>query len=337
MPLDRRSFLATTATLAAAVTGGCTGCVPAPTASLRMTAETDDGTAREALHAFGADGDDSGEEPEEPDDLAVRVVEEGSATVEDTDVPLPTGEPVVVGDGIYRFAAETVDSRELRSFSVTINPIRVEEGEETPGPGERIRFADLPAVDREVLAGRGYDDERPIGIGTNLSYRPEDVPESVLVPVPEYPVIVWPNGPARFEVDGSGTHTVYTYRLTAERVSSAAAFGADVRRRFGWTLAGLPAAEREIVEAAIGGTPTGDGSHPRAGGGYHVPSDEKPSDALRSLVERFRAHDPVHFEWEHDREAWRASGEYVVRYDGTVYWARLSVDESAFTATPTTG
>lgn len=332
MPLDRRSFLATTATLAVTATGGCTGCAPSPTASLRMTREDDAGLAREALSAFGA-GDGADDDPENPDALAREVVETGSATVEDIREPLPTGRPVVVaGEGVYRFAAETVDSRELRSFSVTINPVRVDDGEETPGPSERIRYGDLPEVDREVLAGRGYDDGRPVGIGTSLSYRPETVPDSALVPEPEHPVIVWPDGPARFEVDSDNTYTVYTYDLTAERVSSTAAFGADVRERFGFELDGLPAEEREILDAAIDPeTPAPDGDDYS---GYHVAHDEGPSDALGSLVDRFRERDRVAFEWEHESEPWRASGEYVVRYDETVYWASLRVDESAFTETP---
>ncbi|QZY00260.1 hypothetical protein [Halobaculum rubrum] len=334
MPLDRRSFLATTATLAATATGGCTGCAASPTASLRMTAEDDAGLAREALYTFGDSGTEGGADPEPSDDLAVRVVDEDPVTTEDTHAPLPTDRPVVVNDGVYRFAAETVDSRELRSFSVTINPIRVDEGEETPGPNDRIRYGDLPEVDRAVLAERGYDDERPIGIGTSLSYRPEAVEESVLVPELEYPVVVWPDGPARFEVDGASTYTVYTYELTAERVASAAAFGADLRERFGFSLAVLPREEREILDAAIDPeTPAPDGDDYS---GYHVASDEEPSEALRSLVDRFRERDPVVLEWEHDPESRRASGEYVVRYDGTVYWASLQVDESAFTETPTT-
>ena len=202
MELDRRSFLATTATLAATTTGGCTGCAASPTASLRMTVADDPGLAREALYTFGDSGTEGEGDPDSGDDLAVRVVEEGPVRTEDTDVPLPTDRPVLVNDGVYRFAADPVDSRELRSFSVTIDPIRVDDGEGTPGPNDRIRYGDLPAVDREVLTDRGYDDERPIGIGTSLSYRPEAVRESVLVPDPEYSVVVWPNGPARFEADG---------------------------------------------------------------------------------------------------------------------------------------
>jgi hypothetical protein len=248
-------------------------------------------------------------------------------------VPLPTDRPVVVNDGVYRFAAETVDSHDLHSFSVTINPVRVDEGEETPGPDDRIRYEDLPEADRAVLAERGYDDERPIGIGTSFSYRPEAAEESVLVPEPEYSVIVWPNGPARFGVDSEGSYTVYTYELTAERIASAAAFGAGVRERLGFSLAVLPREEREILDAAIDPeTPAPDGADYS---GYHVASDEKPGDALRSLVDRFRERDPVVFEWERRPEPWRASGQYIVRYDGAVYWTSLQVEESAFTETPT--
>ncbi|WP_277553789.1 hypothetical protein [Halobaculum limi] len=336
MPLDRRTFLATSATLAVTVTGGCTGCAPSPTGTLRMTPADDAGLAEEALTFFDTSRVDD-PEAEGPVALAGRVVDDGPVTVEDTDEPLPTDRPVVVDDDVYRFSAEAVGSREMRSFGVTINPIRVEDGEETPGPNDRIRYEDLPDVDKEVLGDRGYDDERPVGIGTRLSYRPEAVEESVLVPEPEYSVVVWPDGPARFEVDSASTYTVYTYELTSQRVSSAASFGTDVRERFGWTLDGLTDAERDIVATAIGETPTGDESHERAGNGYYVQHDEEPSPAFRSLVDRFRAHDPVAFEWDHDdpeEEPWRVSGEYVVRYEGSVYWTRLSVREEAFTGTP---
>ncbi|MXR42429.1 hypothetical protein GRX01_13905 [Halobaculum sp. WSA2] len=333
MELDRRSFLATTATLAATAAGGCTGCAASPTASLRMTAESDAGLAREALTTFDPDT-----EPDRPEReraaIAERVVANGSAAVEDTDPPLPTDRPVVVNDGVYRFDAEAVDSRELRSFSVTIDPIRVDDGEETPGPSDWIRYGDLPAVDREVLAERGYDDERPIGIGTSLSYRPEAVEDSVLVPDPEYSVVVWPDGAARFEADDASTYSVYTYELTAERIDSAPGFGADLRERFGFSLAVLPREEREILDAAVAPETPAPDADDRSG--YHVASDEEPSEALRSLVDRFRERDPVVLGWEHESEPWRASGEYVVRYDGAVYWASLRVEESSFTETPTT-
>ncbi|MFC7097917.1 hypothetical protein [Halobaculum marinum] len=337
MPLDRRSFLATTATLAVTATGGCVGCAPSPTASLRMVSEDDAGIAEQALWTFG-DGDVSDPGPENRDALAREVVDTGSATVEDRHEPLPTDRPVVVaGEGVYRFGADVTDSREMRAFGVTMNPIRVEDGDETPDPADRIGYEELPAVDREALADRGYDDHRPPGVLTSLHYRPEAVEESVLVPDPEYAAVVWPDGPATIEVDDRGSYTVYTYEVTADRVSSTADFGADVRERFGWTLDGLTDAERDIVETAVGQTPTGDVPHERAGEGYHVAHDEEPSDALRSLVDRFRAHDPVRFEWESPPETWRVSGDYVVTYEGTVYWTRLSVDESAFTETPTEG
>lgn len=336
MPLDRRTFLATSATLAVTVTGGCTGCVPSPTGTLRMTPADDTDIAREALTFFDTSRVDD-PEAEGPVALAGRVVDEGTVTTEDTDEPLPTNRPVVVDDDVYRFDAEVVDSREMRAFPVTINPIRVDDGEETPGPSDRIAYADLPAVDRAQFERLGYDDERPIGIGTRFTYRPEDVAESVLVPVPEYTAIVWPNGPATVEVDGDYTFEVYTYELTRERVTSAAAFGADVRERFGFDLSGLDDEERDIVAAAVDPeTPASDGEDGRSS--YVVAHDEEPSPAFRSLVDRFRAHDLVVFEWDHDDgddESWYVSGEYVVRYEGSVYWTRLFVREARFTGTPT--
>ncbi|MFC6795683.1 hypothetical protein ACFQFH_16830 [Halobaculum halobium] len=140
-----------------------------------MAAADDADIARAALHAFGA-GDGADDDPENPDALAREVVETGSATVEDTDEPLPTDEAVVVDDGVYRFAAETVDSREMRSFGVTINPIRVDEGEETPGPDERIRYENLPAVDRGCWRVAATTTAAPWGSGRACRTVPRPFP-----------------------------------------------------------------------------------------------------------------------------------------------------------------
>ena len=309
--MRRRRVLATAAALLPTALAGCggsslagsSGVAYAPSAALRMTAVDDAGIARRALYSF-----------EDPDSerraVVADVAANGSATVEARagDPPLPADEPLVYGDGVYRLSHEVTGTRPMRGFSVTINPIR--EGDPEPKASETVAFEDLPAVDRAQFERLGFVEERPFGIGTGFDYAAAEVERSALVPEPERPVVVWPDGPARVAVDDSWAYDLATYRYTGERLSSAAAHGADLRERHAFDLSGLSAAERDIVRAAVDAD---------EGYGYAVPHDERPSEAFGTLVDRFRGHDRVR------GAAANGSGVYLARYDGTVYWTRLTV------------
>lgn len=303
VPVDgmhRREFLATGAALAVAATGGCTGCARAPSAALRMAPVTDPEITRRAIDSF-----------ENPDSerraLVGQVAADGSATVEARDPPLPAGEPILYEDAVYRLSRTVVDTRTVREFAVTINPVR--DDEDVPD-AETVRYADLPAVDREVLAARGFDDARPPGIGTTLTYPPDTVDESALVPEPERPVVVWPDGPARITVDDSFEVQLTTYRYTGERVASAAAYGGDLREQFGFRLSGLSGPQREIVTEAI-----------EADHGYTIPPEEDVPATFRELAERFRPHATVP-----DGETGSVDGAYVLRYEGETYWSEIRAE-----------
>lgn len=194
----------------------------------------------------------------------------------------------------------------MRGFSVTINPLR-DEG--TPTDSKTIRYETLPAVDREEFAALGFVNKRPIGIGTTFSYTPAEVERSVLVPKPKYPVIVWPNGPARFAVDESYTFEMKTYRYTGVKIASTVEYGERIRNRYVFTLSGIPAAERRILRTAI-----------ESEDGYVVEPDAEPSSAFRSLVARFRPARSVGEESETE-----VDGPYLVRYDEQVYWTVVLV------------
>ena len=283
--------------------GASAGVAYAPSAALRMTAVDDAAIARKALYAF--ESSDS-----ERRAVVADVVANGSATVEARagDPPLPADEPIVYEDGVYRLSHEVTGSRPMRGFSVTINPVREDDPE--PKQSETVAFADLPAVDRARFERLGFVEERPLGIGTGFDYAPAEVERSALVPKPERPVIVWPDGPARFAVDDSWEYELRTFRYTGERVSSAAAYGADLRGTYAFTLSGLADAERDIVRKSIDAD---------EGFGYAVPHDEQPSEAFGTLADRIRGHDRVRGDAEN------GSGTYLVEYDGAVYWTRLSI------------
>jgi hypothetical protein len=306
--MKRREFLVTGATLSIAASGGCTGCAPAPKANLDMV-ETDDlGIARKVT--FYEDG------PIE--DFYANVVETGTAVVNDTEVPYPANRSFVYEDAIYQLSYDITESRPAQVFPFTLNP-----AEGAVDESAVIRFEDLPNVDRQKLASRGLDEDPFLGFGSTLLYYEPEVSQSALVPEPDYPVIEWDDETrGRFTVDGSYDETVDTYRYAVEQVHpSAARFGRSIRERHEFRLFGLSDGERTIITEAI--------ENER---GWVLMPNESPPDALYSLIDRFSRREEVLREWEDENDRTEGpSGNYIVRYDGTVYWTRFGVDLNALT------
>jgi hypothetical protein len=307
--MDRREFLAAGATLAATAAGGCTGCERTPTASLEMNAVSDPAIAHQATWDVPGPASDL-------HSIVEGAVENDSAIVEDTEPHLPDDEPVVYDDAVYRLSYEVVDSEPATSFQFTLDPAESVDADET------IRYDELPAVDREKFPSRGLDEPGSLGFGSSLLYLDEEIPDSMLVPNPEYSVVVWDDDTrGRFEVSGSYDTELNTYRFTAQQVdSSVTAYGQTLRKEYEFELVDLSDGERDVVQEAI------ESEH-----GYAVPGDESPPDALETLAERFQTRRPIQGGKD---DSPSISGTYVVRYDGEVYWTRLFVDESKF-RTPT--
>lgn len=306
--MKRREFLVTGATLSIAASGGCTGCAPAPKANLNMV-ETDDlGIARKVT--FHEDG------PIE--DFYANVVENGTAEVNDTEVPYPANRSFVYDDAIYELSYNITESRPAQIFPFTLNPV-----EGTVDESAVIRFEDLPEVDQQKFASRGMDEDPFLGFGSTLLYYESEVPQSALVPEPEYPVIEWDDETrGRFTVDGSYDKTVDTYRYSVKQVHpSAARYGRSIRERHEFRLYELSKGERTIVTEAI--------ENDR---GWVLMPDESPPDALYRLIDRFSGREEVLREYEaEDDRTEGPSGSYIVRYAGTVYWTRFGVDLNALT------
>ncbi|WP_224268082.1 hypothetical protein [Haloprofundus salinisoli] len=313
-----RQFLASAAALLPAALGGCAtlpgtdvmsgngqpAVAYAPTASVDMTAVGDIDVAERTTYELGP--------LDAPQHRFVAdVVENGPTTTEGTEPEIPADVLAVYDGSVYRLAQTVENRRHATAYSVLIDIVQgaVEED-------DIVQFGDLPAADREVFAARGFDEGEIIGIGTGLVYTDEQRDASALVPEPERTVIVWENGErARFSVNGSHEVELKTYRYTAETVmEDAAAYGREVRESHEFSLSGLSSAERSVVDEAV------ESEH-----GYTVPHDESPPDALVSLVDRFRPQDPVE-----GGQNGRVSGSYLVRYDDTVHWTSLYLNESAF-------
>jgi len=270
---------------AGALSATLAGCAD-PTAVLIMTEVSDERIAERASVS-------------PPDQASRRIVrtaaENGSATASGTRPPLDVDDPIAFDGAYYELSrSETRIGEELR---VTIN---VDPGSSAPDAAT-IAFADLPEPDRELFGRIVPPPEGREGVvGASAIYDDADREASVLVPKAEYGAVERDGERFPFEVVGRDEVDAYEYRYEATRVAEdAAAFAERIRSAHLFELSGLSDAEREIVEEAIDG-------------GYY---DGSVSDAFSSLAERFRDHDAV------EPSDW--GGEFLVRYDGTDYWADL--------------
>lgn len=316
MPRSRRRFLRYVAATQAVALAGCTGEVPAggsqagapaPTARLAMDAVETAELPQGVLYSIAEyDG------PDRRADLMDRILD-GGASVEDTRPPLPEDQHLYYDDVVYQLSHEVT-----AETPATMYPVKVDIVTDGVNESEAVRFADLPAVDREKFAERGLAGGKTVGIGTTFLYTHHERDRSVLVPDSEYSYVVWDSGAeAVWDVDDGHERTLKTYRYAAERVDAAAAYGRRLRERFAFELAGLSAAEREIVRTTIDEGP------------YVVEPEQTPSPAFWSLADRFRDREQAHG-LDEDGEGLGGEdglgGPYIVEYEGGVYWAALFVD-----------
>jgi hypothetical protein len=289
--MRRRHYLATAAAFLAGPLAGCAH----PNAVLVMSSVTDDEIATRASRGVEDDPEDRR--------IVAGAVENGTANVSDSSPPLDTDQPVEFEGRYYELTATETARRETTRYFVT-----VEYTAGTATPGDRtIAYDDLPAVDREALEEvfppPEDADDRAVGVrwdGTDA-----DREASVLVPESEYDAIAYEGDSYPVETEQrSGTESDYRYEAR-EIAAGPDEFATALKERYLFTLSGLPEAERDLVAEAIDG-------------GYYEGSA---NDAFTSLARRFRAHEGI--------ETHESGGDYLVRYDGTVYWADLQHSPSA--------
>ena len=313
MMTTRRTFTAAFGALAVGTLAGCLdlgGWPPmagrSPTVRFSMDAVDDAEIARRELYW------DPNDDSPLRDRLLRDIRDDGEVTVGETDPPLPDDRPVFYDGTVYHLDREVTGEMPATRFWVGITIVDGDEPE-----GRTVAFSDLPAVDRRVFERYGFADGDPVGISTSLLYPQSEVEQSALVPETNIVIIEWPDARAEWVVHESANTSLKRYRYTVAETNPPAEIGADIRERFGWVLSDLSAAERDIVGAVIEEDE------------YVVGPDENPPPALQSLVDRFDGHDRVNYdgntEWTDD-----VSGDYLARYEGTVYWITLSIRESKF-------
>lgn len=288
-----RSLLPLAGLLLLVLLAGCS----AP-GSISMDPVTDGELAERASRSFDRldHGPDAGDDPEAR--MLREAIENGSATIDSANAPVREGLPFEHEGAYYDVSYAVVDE-----WTVTSVSLRVDYNASDP-EGERIAYADLPAADRRALdallpprEGRqveGYD------LGAATRYDDAELERSVLVS-DRSAVVVYEGEPYPVRLDGTSEMTVETYRYTATTVAdSPGEYAADLTDEYRFTLSGLSEEERAVVDAAVED-------------GYYA--DGTDDEAFRSVLETFRRHKAVHRE--------ETYGEWLVRYDGEVYWAQL--------------
>jgi len=286
--MNRRTFLAGAVTAIAVPLAGCAH----PTdGSLSLRSMADDSAIAEQ-YAGATEG-----LPSERKSLIETAIAGEAPTREGLHPPYEGDRPVEYEGGYYQIDYEVVDTHVETLYDVRVDY------DPAQSPSSVIDYADLPEVDRTALGellsppettpeGEGYD------MGRTYRY-PEDA-DSALIGS-EYDGVRRDGRTYRVAVEPNREVTVQTYEYRAEQVAdSTADLARQLRERYLFTLSGLSEAERDIVADAIDGTYFPEGGVP---------------DAFRSLADRFRAHEQV--------DADEHSGDWLVRYDGSVYWADL--------------
>jgi hypothetical protein len=288
--MRRRRFLATGSALLVGAFAGC-----AHSNAVLTMDEVSDAEIAERASSRGDDAEG------EYGRIVRETIENGSATASERRPPVEPDRVVAYEGSYYRLSYDVTGSETVNAYDIAVDF----DPESTDGP--TVAFADLPEIDRTVLRdlipprGDPPEGEGP-DVGLSRTYTPAEENESVLVPSTEYEYVSYEGTSYGIRVEGPNDVTVNDYRYTAERVAaSGTEFAQQLRDEYLFTLSGLSRSETELVEKAIEE-------------GYYGGSA---SDAFRSLVEKFRPHEPVVGETEPDGYI---EAQYLVRYEGVVYW-----------------
>ena len=273
--------------------------------SLDMTAVNDTELAAEASRSLPASDDPGAVARRE---LVRGAVVNGSATANDTSAPVdPEGFPFAIDGAYYDLSAEPVGNHSGWQVSA-----KVDYNGSAEGPA--VAYGDLPPADRALVDAllppkydrrtEGYD------FGSSARYTDAEAESSALLSG-EYVAVRY--GGERYPVAVDRRRvTVTTYRYAAIRVApSADAYAASLRESYLFVLpaADLSSAEREVIAGATEAT-------------YYAESTD--DGGFESVLGWFRAHEAVRSD--------EYAGSWIVRYDGTVYWADLRYDGFAHEA-----
>lgn len=295
--MDRRLVVGLVALALAALTAGCAQ----PGAFELQAAEGDAEIADAASRSIEPDIRQRAVADRSAAAIVRGAIENGSVAVNSTAVsaPVERGRPYV-HEGAY-YAINWTVSNERSATVVTIGV----DYETTDGsPGSTVAYADLPAPDRAavdaLLPPRAPPDGEGVDFAAGVIYADDELDASVLAPDGRYDAVSYQGETYAIGVEDTQRIDVATFTYRANRVAAnASAYAAQVREQYTVDLSTLPDEERAVVQTAVDE------------GGYYPDSTD--DEAFWSLVERLRNREKL--------DGGRASGEWLVRFDGQLYLA----------------
>ena len=289
--MDRRKLLAFALVALLAATAGCSG-----EGSVSMDPVDNNSLAEQA----SSDLDTL--QPGQDRALVRDAIRNGTVTAVDDRPPVDQQQTFSYDGGFYDISyAETGTQQGYAvELGVDYNASTVE--------GAVIDYADLAAVDQRAVDGLLDRPEPPEDVlepgydfGVVGTYTENQTDPSVLVADQEYDAVRYEGETYPVGVEATPeTLTVYRYNSTVV-AETAAEYATSLREQYEFELSNLSENERGILENALNGT------------NYIEDSDNSGFD---SLVDRFRTHQAV--------EETDDTGEYVVRYEGQVYWVEVN-------------
>ena len=259
--MRRRQFLASGTALQSVAIAGC----------------ADSSTVLDLESASDEDIADRASTTADPGSEERRVLtsarDDGSATRRGREELFDRTDTVRVDGAFYEVSETRVESGEATVYDVDVafNP------DDTKAAVGEVAYDDLPEYDREQLSfitdGQEPADEE--GYNVNVDYGTAEAvgDRSALVPEQEYDIVTHEGDRYRVEVESQTVpENEYRYEVT-EVAPDIEAFADQVREEYLFTLTGLSAAEREVVEEAIDGA-------------YY-----EDDDAFRSVVGEIRDHE----------------------------------------------
>ncbi|MGB9985529.1 hypothetical protein [Salarchaeum japonicum] len=285
--MRRREFLAGGTALLALPLAGCAH----PPVVLDMEKATPDRIADERSLA-----PDPGSEEYEVVAAAAEAGENESVTRSHRNDLFYDTDTVRVNNTVYEVSETPIETTEVTEYELHIdfNP-----DDATATRGE-IAYTDLPQADKELLDIVVTDESKRTvdGVDITVNYgTAAEAGDSVFVPDPQYDILVYNGDRYRVTVTSQqSTRTTYRYDVTTV-ADSVGAFVDRIREQYRFTLSGLSAAERDVVDDAIEG-------------GYF-----EESEAFQSVAERFRAYDAL--------SRSDSYGTWLVRYESTEYLAYI--------------
>lgn len=293
MPYDASRLLGITVLVLTVLLAGCAE----PAGSITMRPVTDAELADAVSRTPPADSDGR--------PMAQRIsrivqdaVATGAATINESSPPIRDGLPFAYNGAYYNLSWTVTDQQAATVVDVKIDYAAAQDADHP------VAYDDLPASDRKVMdtvlppRERIQHDGYDIGAGVVLSDAEQN--QSVLLHQP-YDAIVYDGETYPIHVAEARNTTVNTYRYTATPVAnSSAAYAQQLKQNYLFTLSGLSEREQAVVTDAIDG-------------GYYA--EETDDTAFQTVLDRFQQYEAVTQE--------KGDGEWLVKYDGEVYWVDL--------------